>query len=173
MADDFGKLDWYTTRQRALIPLDERFHVSRSLKRVIQKGTFSTAINKDFEGVARGCMNRENTWITQELLNIYLLLHENGYAHSFETWQDGSLAGGVLGIVIGGAFIGESMFHYRTNASKVAMAGLVEHLKRKRFCLFDAQIQNSHLAKFGTYTITDRQYNQELKACLLQNCQFE
>ncbi len=172
MAGDDGCLEWYTSRRRALIPLDERFQISRSMQRTLRSGRFTTRIDSDFEGVIRGCMAREETWITEELVTIYLLLYQHGYAHSFETWQDGELAGGVLGIVLGSAFIGETMFHYRTDASKAAMAGLVHHLNNKGFRLFDAQILNPHLETFGAYTVSEREYLAMLKVCLREAPEF-
>lgn len=161
LMDNGDGLQWYTSRKRALVPLDERFHEPRSLRRALRH--FDVRINSNFSGVVDGCANREETWISPELRDIYAALHEAGFAHSFETWQDGRLAGGVLGITIGGAFIGESMFHAVTNASKVALVRLVHHLRDRNFMLFDAQIQNPHLAKFGVYEVSARQYETQLE----------
>lgn len=173
MADEDENLVWYTSSQRALIPLDNRFHVSRSLRRVLKSGRFTTRVDGDFEGTIRGCMARDETWITEELVEIYLALHQAGVAHSFESWQDGKLAGGVLGLVLGSAFIGETMFHYQTDASKVAMAMLVRHLNDRDFRLFDAQILNPFLATFGAHTVSDREYRKELERCLREEREFE
>lgn len=161
LMDNGDGLQWYTSRRRALVPLDERFHTPRSLKRAL--GTFEVRVDADFEGVVAGCANRDETWISDELRGVYLALHAAGHAHSFETWQAGRLAGGVLGITLGGAFIGESMFHQVTDASKVALARLVEHLRARGFALFDAQIQNPHLARFGTYEVGEREYARRLQ----------
>lgn len=171
MADEDEKLNWFTSRRKAIIPLDSQFHISRSLQRTLNSRRFSTAIDRDFEGVVRGCMNRETTWITEELATLYLFLHQQGYAHSFETYKDGKLAGGVLGIVLGSAFIGETMFHYQTDGSKVAMAKLVEHLRQQDFRLFDAQIMNPHLERFGAFEITGAEYLKRLNQCL-KNARF-
>ena len=121
MGDNDGTLGWYTSSQRTLIPLDQRFHCPTSLRRVINQNRFSVAINRDFAAVCYGCANRKETWISPELIEIYLELNKAGYAYSFETWQDDQLAGGILGIVIKGAFIGESMFYNISEGSKVAM----------------------------------------------------
>ena len=106
MTMDDGGLGWYASRQRTLIPLDERFYYPRSLRRALNQERFSVAINRDFPAVVAGCANRDSTWISAELKAIYLALHQAGWAFSFETWQGEQLAGGILGIVIGGAFIG-------------------------------------------------------------------
>ena len=115
MAGQDDELDWYSSRQRTLIPLDDRFRYPKSLQRVLNQERFSVAIDRDFKAVCEGCADRDSTWISDELMDIYLALHQAGWAHSFETWQGDKLAGGILGITIRGAFIGESMFlsHYR------------------------------------------------------------
>ncbi len=177
MAEEEGNegtstLGWYSSNSRALIPLDHRFRYPQSLKRVLNQNRFSVAINRDFQGVVEGCADRESTWISSELKLIYLALHEAGWAHSFETWQNETLAGGILGIVIGGAFIGESMFFHIPDGSKVAMVKLVERLREREFLLFDAQIINPHLARFGAYTIDDKQYQFLLQKAVNKSCFF-
>jgi leucyl/phenylalanyl-tRNA--protein transferase len=172
MADDDGNLEWYQSRQRAIIPLDQRFRYPKSLRRVINQNLFSIAINRDFLGVCQGCANRETTWISPQLIEVYLALYQAGFAYSFETWRGEQLAGGILGIAIGGVFIGESMFYKIPEGSKVAMVKLVEHLNGQGFILFDAQMQNPHLARFGAYTISDREYNHLLQQALKLNCIF-
>ena len=111
MADKDNVLGWYSSRGRTLIPLDKRFRYPKSLQRVLNQDRFQVSVNKNFRAVIEGCASRDTTWISSELQNIYYLLYQTGWAHSFETWQDDKLAGGILGIVIGGAFIGESMFY--------------------------------------------------------------
>ncbi len=172
MDNDNDKLDWYCSKKRALIPLDERFHYPKSLRRALNQERFTVAINRDFPAVCAGCAARPSTWISPELLDIYLALHEAGWAHSFETWQGDKLAGGILGIVLRGAFIGESMFYQVPEASKVAMVKLVEHLRLRKFLLFDAQIQNPHLERFGAYVVSDRTYDILLKEALARSCFF-
>ena len=172
MADDDGKLDWYSSRQRTLIPLDDRFRYPKSLQRVLNQERFSVAIDRDFEAVCEGCADRDTTWISNELLDIYLALHQAGFAHSFETWQGDKLAGGILGIGIRGAFIGESMFFRITEGSKVAMVKLVEHLKEKQYVLFDAQLQNPHLERFGSVVISSGQYKKLLSEAMIRDCHF-
>ncbi|MGD1918770.1 MAG: leucyl/phenylalanyl-tRNA--protein transferase, partial [Pleurocapsa sp.] len=116
--------------------------------------------------------NRDSTWISDELMDIYLALHQTGWSHSFETWQGDRLAGGILGITIRGAFIGESMFFNITEGSKVAMVKLVEHLRCKQYVLFDAQLQNPHLERFGSYIIDSGQYQKLLHKAIMQNISF-
>ncbi|MGL5196946.1 MAG: leucyl/phenylalanyl-tRNA--protein transferase [Chroococcales cyanobacterium] len=161
---------WYSSRKRALIPLDDRFRYPSSLNRVLNQERFTVAINQDFKAVVEGCSDRETTWISPELKEIYWELHSQGWAHSFETWQGDTLAGGILGIAIGGAFIGESMFYQIPEGSKVAMVKLVERLRDRQFILFDAQMSNPHLERFGAYTISDREYQAILQKALQRSC---
>jgi len=173
MADETGQnLSWYSSRERALIPLDDRFHYPRSLQRVLNQERFAIAVDRDFGGVVAGCANRDVTWISDQLKEIYCALHQAGWAHSFETWQGDQLSGGILGIVIGGAFIGESMFYITPEASKVAMVKLVERLRSRQFLLFDAQLMNPHLERFGAYSIADTAYQTLLKRAIQRQCQF-
>ncbi|MBD2325606.1 leucyl/phenylalanyl-tRNA--protein transferase [Alkalinema sp. FACHB-956] len=172
MADDDHQLGWYVSRQRTLIPLDDRFRYPKSLRRALNQNRFEVAIDRAFMEVVEGCADRDTTWISEELKLVYYKLHQAGWAHSFETWQGDHLAGGILGIVIRGAFIGESMFYRIPEGSKVAMVKLVEHLRNRQFVLFDAQMTNPHLERFGSYIINDRQYQVLLNQALQQNCQF-
>ena len=172
MADENNNLGWYGSRNRTLIPLDDRFRFPKSLRRVINQERFSVAINRDFEAVVNGCADRESTWISEELKDIYYALWESGWAYSFETWQGDKLAGGILGIVIGGAFIGESMFFRIPEGSKVAMVKLVERLREKQFVFFDAQMMNPHLERFGAISIDDDEYQVLLEKALQSNCIF-
>jgi len=119
------------------------------------------------------CADRETTWISQELQEIYWALYQTGWAYSFETWQGDQLAGGILGIVIGGAFIGESMFYQITEGSKVAMVKLVERLRSRRFVFFDAQMMNPHLERFGAYRVNEKQYQSLLRQALQCRCSLE
>ena len=173
MADENGQnLGWYSSRERTLIPLDQRFHYPKSLRRVLNQQRFTTAINQDFLGVVAGCADRDSTWISEDLKTIYWELHQAGWAYSFETWQGDTLAGGILGLALGGAFIGESMFYTIPEGSKVAMVKLVEWLRSQHFTLFDAQITNPHLERFGAYNISAQTYRKQLIQALKQPCSF-
>jgi leucyl/phenylalanyl-tRNA---protein transferase len=172
MADDDNHLGWYQSRDRTLIPLDTRFCFPKSLRRVLNKDIFKVEINRDFPAVVDGCANRETTWISDELKEIYLELNQAGWAHSFETWLGDELAGGILGIAINGAFIGESMFFRIPDGSKVALVKLVERLREREFVFFDAQMMNPHLERFGAYRIKDKEYQRLLEKALQTNCSF-
>jgi leucyl/phenylalanyl-tRNA---protein transferase len=172
MAEDDDDLQWYSSRERALIPLDDRFRYPKSLQRVLNQQRFQVGIDRAFVEVVNGCANRATTWISSELKDIYLALHQTGWAHSFETWDGDTLAGGILGITIGGAFVGESMFFNISDSSKVAMVQLVRHLRNQGFTLFDAQMLNPHLERFGAYTIEGKDYHDLLKTAVKLNCRF-
>jgi leucyl/phenylalanyl-tRNA--protein transferase len=172
MSDESNNLGWYGSNERTLIPLDERFRYPKSLQRVLNQERFTVAVNRDFLGVVAGCANRDTTWISPELEKIYWLLYQTGYAYSFETWQGDDLAGGILGIVIGGIFIGESMFFNISEGSKVAMVKLVERLRERKFLLFDAQMMNPHLARFGAYHVSSEEYEILLKQALPSPCKL-
>jgi leucyl/phenylalanyl-tRNA---protein transferase len=165
-------LAWFYAYDRTLIPLDERFRYPRSLQRVINQERFSCKINGAFNEVVDLCADRETTWISPELKQIYRALNQAGWAYSFETWQGAELAGGILGIAINGAFIGESMFYRIPEASKVAMVKLVQHLRSRGYVLFDAQLMNPHLERFGAYEVGDREYQELLAIALQQHCCF-
>ncbi len=172
MAEDDEQLQWYSSSEHALIPLDDRFRYPKSLRRVINQQRFTVKINGDFQAVVEGCANRATTWISSELKEIYGELYQTGSAYSFETWQGSELAGGILGITIGGAFIGESMFFNIPDGSKVAMVLLIQHLRQQKFSLFDAQMLNPHLERFGAYTIDSSSYQELLQMAISHNCKF-
>ncbi len=174
MANGEGEaLDWYSSRDRTLIPLDDRFRYPTSLRRVLNQDRFTVAVNRAFAEVVTGCADRDTTWISSELKEIYYALHEAGWAYSFETWQGDQLAGGILGLVIGGAFIGESMFYRISEGSKVAMVKLVERLRDRHFVLFDAQMMNPHLERFGAVTIDQRGYQKLLTQAKHRQCRLD
>jgi leucyl/phenylalanyl-tRNA---protein transferase len=173
MADDEDSdLQWYSSNEHALIPLDDRFRYPTSLRRVINQNRFSVRINGDFRAVVAGCADRDTTWISGELQEIYWELYQAGWAYSFETWQGQELAGGVLGIAIGSLFIGESMFFQIPEGSKVAMVHLVNHLRRQNFTIFDAQAINPHLERFGAYPIDNSAYQKLLQIAIEQQREF-
>ena len=170
--DNGDGLRWYSSRVHALIPLDDRFHIPKSLRRALNNPRFTTRVNTAFERVVDGCAAREDTWITPELKAVYLELYRFGIAHSFETWVDSELAGAMLGLTIGGAFIGESMFYRVPEASKVAFALLKNHLESRGFALFDAQIMNPHLERFGAYELPEREFKKLLAVASQREVSF-
>jgi len=166
---DDPTLYWVSPDQRGIIPLDT-FHVPRRLARTIRSGRFTVTADQAFEEVMRACAapapGREESWINDEILRLYTALHAGGHAHSLETWQDGELVGGLYGVRLGAAFFGESMFSRRTDASKVALAALVDGLRRGGFVLLDTQFITSHLARFGAVEIPREQYLMKLNYAL-------
>ncbi|NEP19244.1 MAG: leucyl/phenylalanyl-tRNA--protein transferase [Leptolyngbya sp. SIO4C1] len=169
---DGRTLNWYSSVERTLIPLDSRFRYPKSLRRVLNQNRFRVAIDTAFDAVVEGCADRDTTWISDDLKEVYYQLHRAGWAHSFETWQGDRLAGGILGLAIGGAFIGESMFYRISEGSKVAMVKLVEHLRSRHFLLFDAQMMNPHLSRFGALVIEAAAYEDLLQMAIVQPCRF-
>jgi leucyl/phenylalanyl-tRNA--protein transferase len=164
-------LFWVDPQRRGVFPLDG-FHVSRSLARRIRAGAFEIRVDADFAGTVAGCADREPTWINDEIFRCYVALHGMGHAHSVEVWQDGALAGGVFGVVLGGAFFGESMFSRRTDASKVALAALVARLRHGGFRLFDTQFVTDHLQSLGAVEIPRDRYRAALHDALAVQADF-
>lgn len=172
MADSrTGPIWWYSPDPRAIIPLD-RFKTSRSLRQRVRKATYEIRMDTAFEAVITGCAEREETWISDEIIGGYVALHRDGFAHSVESWRDGVLAGGLYGVSICGAFFGESMFSRQTDASKVALVALVEHLRRRRFLLLDSQFINDHVRQFGAVEIPRVEYLRRLRAALKAETNF-
>ncbi len=152
-----GSIHWFSPDPRAIIPLDG-FKVGHGLRRTLAKEKFQIRINHAFAKVIRACADRDETWITPKIIASYEHLHDLGCAHSVEAWHNGKLAGGLYGVAIGGAFFGESMFHWVTDASKVALVALVERMKARRFVLLDTQWTTPHLERFGATEISRRAY---------------
>jgi leucyl/phenylalanyl-tRNA---protein transferase len=166
MADGYGRIRFYSSDPRAVLDLDA-LHVPKSLARVIRKGVYEVRVDGDFEGVIRGCADRRDTWINAEIIHAYVALHREGKAHSVEAYTpEGELAGGLYGVTLGGAFMGESMFSRRRDASKVCFVRLVERLRERGFELLDCQIQNDHLARFGVAEIPESEYLVRLESAL-------
>src|SRR5215210_1023602 len=166
MADPYGKIQFYRSDPRAILELDS-LHVSKSLARVIRKGVYEVRIDEDFEGVIRACSRRPETWISEEIIRGFVALHERGKAHSVEAYkEDDELVGGLYGVTLGGAFMGESMFSWMRDASKVCFVRLVERLKERGYVLLDCQIQNDHLARLGATEIPEKEYLKRLRAAL-------
>ncbi|MCP5536193.1 MAG: leucyl/phenylalanyl-tRNA--protein transferase [Akkermansiaceae bacterium] len=157
MAED-GEIYWFSPLMRGLIPVDDHFHIPRGLKRTINKNTFELRINTAFREVMDGCGDRAETWIDQVITDSYCQLHDLGYAHSFESWDDEGLQGGLYGVAIGKAFFGESMFSRKTDASKVALVHLVDWMRDKGFILLDTQWMTDHLRQFGGFEVPREEY---------------
>ena len=158
---------WVDPKRRGVLPLNG-FHVSRSLARAMRKTDRTYALNTAFAEVVEGCADRGDTWISEEISEAYQSLHRQGHAHSFELWHGQTLVGGVYGVTLGAAFFGESMFSRETNASKIALAGCVDHLARAGFKLFDTQFLTDHLASLGAIEIPRARYHAQLENALRQ-----
>jgi leucyl/phenylalanyl-tRNA--protein transferase len=165
MAEADGTIYWYEPELRGIIPFDG-FKVSKNLARTYRSGKFQCTINQAFEQVMRACATRNETWISEEIIEVYTELHHRGFAYSFETWYEGELVGGLYGVALGKAFFGESMFHQVTDASKVALVFLVEQLKRQEFTLLDTQYITDHLKQFGAIEIPKEVYKKKLASAI-------
>lgn len=162
---DDPEIFWVDPRRRGILPLNG-FHISRSLARRMRRGGYTVTLNTDFGGVLDGCADRPDTWINCEIRRLYLDLHALGHGHSIEVSTDGVLIGGVYGVALGAAFFGESMFSRRTDASKLALAHLTDHLRRCGFTLFDTQFITPHLASLGGVEISRSEYQELLSKAL-------
>jgi leucyl/phenylalanyl-tRNA--protein transferase len=162
---------WCSPDPRAIFPLEEPPKWSRSLRRTLRIHPYTITLDRAFERVMRACgeTRPEGTWITKELAEGYADLHRLGWTHSVEVWEggtEGELVGGIYGVAAGGLFAGESMFHLRTDASKIAFASLVDRLRRGGFVLFDVQVMTSHLESLGCIEIPRSQYLDRLAKAL-------
>ncbi|EEW25512.1 leucyl/phenylalanyl-tRNA--protein transferase [Rhodobacter ferrooxidans] len=168
---DDPQVHWVDPRLRGVLPLDG-FHVSQSLARRIRRSGYQVTADRDFAGVVQACAERPETWINAPIFQLYADLHRMGHAHSLEVWQDGALAGGVYGVVLGAAFFGESMFSRRTDGSKLALAHLVARLRAGGFELFDTQFLTPHLASLGAVEIPRAEYRARLAKALQKQANF-
>ncbi|MEM8863023.1 MAG: leucyl/phenylalanyl-tRNA--protein transferase [Chloroflexota bacterium] len=186
-----GEIYWYDPNPRAILPLT-KFHISKSLRRSLkrtkvrthdgamryftdlekprlsEKPGYEIRLDTDFLGVMLACADpsRKGGWIDDQIIDVYSQMHDLGWAHSVETWRDGKLVGGLYGVAIGGLFAGESMFSLETDASKVALAWLVHHMRERGFVLLDVQFETSHLKSLGVTTITADYYRHLLALAL-------
>ncbi len=157
MSED-GEILWFSPRKRGLIPLDERFHIPHGLKRVLRKQPFEVRWNSAFREVIEACGERKETWIDEAIIESYVQLYEEGFAHSVECWDADGLQGGLYGVSLGRAFFGESMFSRKTDASKIALVHLVEWLREERYLVLDTQWMTDHLRQFGGEEISREEY---------------
>lgn len=162
-----GTVQWYSPDPRAHLPLDD-VHVPHNLRARIRKRAFAVTSDQAFDRVIRACADRDRTWITSRIIQAYTQLHERGAAHSVECWQGDTLAGGLYGVTLGGAFFGESMFFEISNASKVALIHLTRQLRAGGFTLLDTQYATEHLERFGVVEIPREDYLDTLDVALDQ-----
>jgi len=190
MAMEDDSIGWFSPDPRAIIPMED-FHVPHALRRALRKHFFEVKIDNAFSDVINACARRADTWINREIIESYTRLHELGYAHSVEAWSSsksasspagrirpvadrtdssgrtaGELAGGLYGVAVGGAFFGESMFHRVTDASKIALVALVQHLRSRKFVLLDTQWLTPHLQQFGGIEISRNHYLRLLRSAV-------
>ncbi len=172
MADHTGTIHWYAPNPRAILEHDQ-LHISRSLRATICKGTYEIRRDTAFETVMRRCAGRQETWITEGFIDAYTYLHTIGLAHSVEAWKNDALVGGLYGVALHGAFMGESMFSHATDASKVCLVALVKHLKKQGYVLHDTQFLTPHLETMGVSEIPRYVYEQRLREALKLDCRWD
>jgi leucyl/phenylalanyl-tRNA--protein transferase len=167
MADHDGTIYWYEPDPRAIIPIHS-YKPAKSLRPVLNKGIFEIRFNTAFEDVIRQCSlprsEEDGVWISEEIIQVYLDLHDYGFAHSIEAWYNGELAGGLYGVALGKVFFGESMFYKVPNASKVAFHYLIERLKERDFQLLDTQFINDNVLRYGAIEIPKEDFLEQLES---------
>ncbi|MEM9751956.1 MAG: leucyl/phenylalanyl-tRNA--protein transferase [Planctomycetota bacterium] len=160
------RIDWFCPDPRAVLPLDDRFRIRRSLAKRIRNAGFTFAFDRDFRAVVDACSrprsDSSDTWISPRIARVYTELHMRGHAHSVEAWRGDRLVGGLYGVALGGAFFGESMFSREKDASQTCLVTLVHHLRRRGYRLLDTQFVNPHLEQFGVETISRSDYLRSL-----------
>ncbi len=163
---------WHSPDPRFVLELED-LHIPRTLRQRARKRPYTLRMDTAFEDVIAGCAKapragQNGTWITDEMEDAYIALHELGFAHSVEAWRDDELVGGLYGVALGGIFFGESMFARAPDASKLAFAALVQQLRRWGFLLLDSQVHTDHVARFGAEDVEREDYLATLDECLDQ-----
>lgn len=182
MADEDGEISWYLPDIRAIFPIDG-FKVSTSLRKRLKNVrlpgeeahtdfTYEVRFDTSYEQVMRSCLRPRDNWISEEIIEAYTICHKMGWGHCSEVWVDDELVGGVYGLAIGGAFFAESMFHRKTDCSKIALWALIEECKSQGFTLFDAQIMNPHLASLGAQELPNHAYQKALTSAMKVRTQW-
>ncbi len=172
-----GLIEFCAFPVRGIVPLDDRFTVRRSVLQAERKQQFKVTFDTRFAEVLNGCARHadlpdDEIWLSAELMPYYVALHKQGVAHSVEVWKEGTLVGGLYGLHLGTAFLGESMFSTTPYASQVALVHLVERLRRSEFTLLDAQMTTEHLKQFGLYEVSHTEYVAMLREALKQGVSF-
>jgi leucyl/phenylalanyl-tRNA--protein transferase len=174
MGDERGSSEifWVKPEKRGIFPLDA-FHVPKSLAKTLRRDPFEIRLDTRFAEVMLACAGggpeRPESWINAEIVAAYTELHQHGFAHSVEAWDEGELVGGLYGVSIGAAFFGESMFSRRTDASKIALCHLVGRMNLAGYRLLDTQFLNPHLKRFGGIEIPAARYEAILAEALNQH----
>jgi len=176
MGEDDGSISWYETTPRAILPIELKtssIKIPRSLAQVIKKNEFEVRVDTAFERVIHYCAQRETTWINNLIIKAFTELHEQGHAHSIETWLGGELAGGLYGVSYKGAFFGESMFYLVSNASKIAVVKLYDILKKNKYILLDIQMMTPHFKMMGAVDISKNDYHKILERAMNAERKFK
>jgi len=171
MANESGEINWYLPEERAIIPLDN-YNYPRSLRKFIEQSKLQYRFDSDTVEVIRQCADREETWISEKLINAYKGLMDYDFIHSVEVYESDELIGGLYGVAIGGAFFGESMFSKKSQASKAALMMLIERLIRKRFAILDVQFMTDHLRMFGAVKIPFGEFEKMLEDAYKRKSEF-
>ena len=166
-----GTVRWRSPELRGIIPIED-FHVPKNLRRLVRQKKFEIRVNTSFEDVIRGCAEREETWITDEIISVYCELHRRGFAHSVESWQDGELVGGLYGTCIGRFFATESQFHRVRDAGKIAFIQTFEILKTAGFLIHDVQFKTPYLEQFGGTELPRAEFRKLLMEAILHRAEF-
>ena len=166
-----GEIHWYRPDPRAIIPLNS-FHLGKSTKKILRKNNFQVTFSHSFTEVMKSCSRPGETWINEEIIEAYSLLHKVGAAQSVEIWENNHLIAGVYGVNFGAAFFAESMFYRVSNFSKIALYYLVEKLKERNFTLLECQFLTDHLRSLGAVEIPDSEYMKLLQQALKKDTYF-
>lgn len=166
-----GDIYWHSPDPRAVIPLNN-IKFPRSMRQILKKKVFNFTVDADFRKVITACGEREDTWISDDIVKSYMELHRLGYAHSIETWKDGKICGGLYGVSVGGAFFGESMYNAEPNAAKAAFYYLCARLLDRRFPLLDSQYINDFTESLGAIEIPRENYLQILHNAIKLDLKF-
>ena len=173
--DDGQPILWWSPDPRCVLRPHE-FHVSRRLRRSLARSNFEVSFNQSFDEVIGACaedrIGQQGTWITDDMMDAYTYLHEQGWAHSVEIWHQMNLVGGLYGLAIGHAFFGESMFSRRSNASKAAMLALCQHMVMNDFEILDCQVESPHLASLGATLMPRNKFAAVLRRACKSRSQF-
>jgi leucyl/phenylalanyl-tRNA---protein transferase len=172
MGGEDGEIRWYSPDPRCIFDL-KQFHVAKRLARKCRQGIFDIRVNSAWDEVMAHCAERPSTWINADIVRAYTALHKMGFAHSVEAYCDGNLVGGLYGVALRGAFMGESMFHTVTDASKICLVFLVERLCERGFVLLDCQFMTRHLFALGALSIPRAKYIELLGDALKLKCRFD
>ena len=175
MASEDNEIGWCCPDARAIIPI-ENYKASKSLRPILNKQLFEIRLNQQFEQVMRFCAaprgEDNGVWISEEMIQVYVQMHQFGFAHSVEAYQNNELVGGLYGIALGGVFYGESMFSKVSNASKVAFHHLIEILKKNEYELLDTQFMNDNVKRYGAIEIPQDEFFKLLNQALQKECIF-